>query len=254
MRINLRHIVYVIFLGLSHLTFAQSTTIQTDRPDQTESPFVTPHNYIQIETGIMSEEVNSDEHNVLLPTTLLKYGLNERFEFRLIADVLSKRTTSESSFGLSPLTIGFKANLFHERGFIPEIAFIGHVSTTKVGSTHLHNAYPAPSFRFTMQHAITNKLNIGYNLGAEWDGETANPTYIYTLTSGVSIYKGLSGFLELYGFIPMNAISDHRIDGGITYLIGNDFQLDISGGIGTSSLAPRYFISGGISYRFRLRK
>ena len=95
---------------------------------------------------------------------------------------------------------------------------------------------------------------LGYNLGAEWDGETANPTYIYTLTSGLSIYKSLSGFVEVYGFIPMNAISNHRIDGGFTYLIGNDLQLDISGGIGTSSLAPRYFISGGVSYRFRCRK
>jgi hypothetical protein len=47
------------FLMLPVLNFAQEQ-IETDRPDQTESPATVPHRYLQAETGFMYEKVHND--------------------------------------------------------------------------------------------------------------------------------------------------------------------------------------------------
>ena len=46
-------ILLLLYLSLTSFTFikAQAPPIQTDRPDQTECPFITPMGYIQIENG-----------------------------------------------------------------------------------------------------------------------------------------------------------------------------------------------------------
>ena len=100
----------ILFLPCS--LSAQSSSIQTDRPDQTESPFIVPAKYLQIETGVQSEQVNSNEQNILLPTTLIKYGFNDKFEFRLIADIYSHRINDSTSIGLNPIVIG---SCFHPK-------------------------------------------------------------------------------------------------------------------------------------------
>jgi hypothetical protein len=105
-----------------------------------------------------------------------------------------------------------------------------------------------------MQHTLSDRFVLAYNLGTEWDGETPEPTFIYTLTTGCSITEKLGSYLEIYGFLPQNQQADHRVDGGFTYLVTNNVMMDASGGIGLSPNAPNYFISFGMSYRFDVAK
>ncbi|MBU6205838.1 MAG: hypothetical protein KJS45_10675, partial [Bacteroidetes bacterium] len=45
-----------------HQSMAQTLPpIQLDRPDQTECPFITPKNYIQIEHGITMENIRNNQ-------------------------------------------------------------------------------------------------------------------------------------------------------------------------------------------------
>jgi Putative MetA-pathway of phenol degradation len=233
---------------------AQSGPIQIDRPDQTECPFIVPTKYIQVEHGFLVEKINSTDKTYNYPSTLWKYGLNEKLEFRLITELVSIKETNQSIKGLVPITIGFKTNLFKEKGILPTTSFIGHITTSKAGTKDFHTTYIAPSFRFTMQHTLSNRVALAYNLGAEWDGETATPTYIYTLTTGISITEKLGCYAELYGFAKHHFITDHRFDGGFTYLVNDDIILDISGGYGLTINAPKNFLAVGLSYRFRTYK
>jgi hypothetical protein len=105
-----------------------------------------------------------------------------------------------------------------------------------------------------MQHTLSNKFTLAYNLGAEWDGETPEPTFIYTLTSGMSITEKLGAYIELYGFAPQNQSADHRADGGFTYLITNDVMVDISGGFGITKESPKNYFALGFSYRLNTKK
>ena len=244
----------VMFTTIAYDLFGQSPPIQIDRPDQTECPFIVPTNFIQAEHGFNVEHSNSSINSYSFPTTLWKYGVNDKFELRLITELNSVKDNNFTSTGLSPITIGFKTNLFKEKGMLPTTSFIGHITTANVGSKAFRTTYMAPSFRFTMQHTLSSLFSLGYNLGAEWNGETPEPTYIYTLTTGMSITEKLGAYAEIYGFAPQDANADHRVDGGFTYLFNNNFIMDISGGVGIINSELKNYISLGVSYRFKVKK
>jgi len=225
--------------------------IQTDRPDQTECPFIVPKNYFQMENGFSSEHNTYKTDVYLHPSSLLKYGVNDQWELRMITEITSVHHGDQKESGLKPVKIGFKTKMTEENGIIPKISFIGHLSIPDFASEEFQSLYYAPTFRFTLQHSLSDKLSLGYNLGGEWYGFTAEPTFIYTLTTGYSINDKFGSYLEIYGFFPQFAESDHRVDGGINYLLNENFLLDLSGGAGLTSNAPEYYVALGISFRLK---
>ncbi len=241
--------IFIVFLTIK--LSGQLPPIQLDRPDQTECPFIVPTKYVQIESGVAYENVSKGIRHFTSPSTLFKYGLNDKFEFRLITAFITEKTDTKTICGLHPITLGFKTNICQEKGIIPTVSFIGHITSSNIGTSSFHTKFIAPSFRFTIQHTLSSKSSLAYNLGAEWDGETANQTYIYTLTIGMSLTNKLGGYFEMYGFAPKNAVNDHRLDGGFTYLINYNCMIDLSGGLGITKNAPRNYVAAGFSYRFK---
>jgi hypothetical protein len=245
-------LLFVLFAICFTNLYAQ-TTIQTDRPDQTECPFITPASFIQAENGFTYENIDKNNKSITLPTILWKYGLNKNFELRLITEANTIKAMSNKVSGFVPTIIGFKVSVSEEKGIIPATGFIGHLAIPNAASTKFKASYYAPSFRFNMQHTLSNKFTLAYNLGAEWNGESPEPTFIYTLTSGMSITEKLGAYIELYGFAPQNQYADHRADGGFTYLISNDVMVDISGGFGITEQSPDNYFALGFSYRFNTK-
>ncbi len=228
--------------------------IQTDRPDQTECPFITPKGYLQAENGFTYENINKNNKVISLPTILWKYGLNKNVEFRLITETNIIKSLGNKVSGLVPTIVGFKISVSEEKGIIPATGFIAHLAIPNAASTNFKASYYAPSFRFNMQHTLSKTFSLAYNLGTEWDGKTPEPTFIYTLTSGMSITEKLGAYIELYGFAPQKQSADHKADGGFTYLITNDVMVDISGGFGITKEAPKNYFALGFSYRFNTKK
>ena len=229
----------------------QLEPITADRPDQTESPFTVPKRYIQAEIGCSYENTRSHSSSILIPTTLIKYGLTNRLELRLITELEQAKDVSKTYTGINPVKIGFKTTLIDEKGWIPTIAFLGHLYLAPVASKQNQLDFYAPAFRLSFEHTLSSKISLGYNMGAEWDGFTADPVFLYTLTTGYAISEKLGSFIELYGFMPQHDISDHHIDGGLTYLLNNNMMLDVSGGASIDSHSHSYFLSLGFSFRFK---
>ncbi len=245
---------YLILIVISIIAATKNTNgqilppIQLDRPDQTECPFITPKGFIQVENGFTIENVNKSQKSYSYPSSLWKYGVSKNVELRLITELKTEKNEVNSISGISPITIGFKAKLLEEKGIIPKTSFIGHINTSKIGSKQFQSNSILPSFRFTMQHTLTQKITVAYNLGAEWNDE--NVDFIYTLTSGFSLTEKLGFYAELYGFVPNDISSNHRCDGGFTYLVNDNLIFDFSGGYGLTNNAPQNYISLGVSYRF----
>lgn len=229
-------------------------SIQTDRPDQTESVSITPKKFIQIETGFLYEKADGGSRNFVHPNILWKYGINENFEVRLITEFLTEKTATTKLSGFSPLAFGFKAKLTDEKRYLPKISFLAHITANKLSSEEFKTHYPASNFRFLFQHTLSDRLNLGYNLGAEWNGETPGPTGIYTISGAYAVTDKLGGFVESYGFISESQNADHRFNGGITYLVNENLQADLSSGFEISKTSPDYHFSCGISYRFSTYK
>lgn len=240
----------ILALFFSSFLFSQDV-IQLDRPDQTETVFVVPKGYIQFESGFMYEKIDKTDQHFHLPTILWKYGLNDKVELRVITEFSRTVTNSTDTYELQPISLGFKTALIEEKGIIPKISFIGKAELRK--SELLQRKTILPAFRFTFQNTINDKTSLGYNLGMFWN-ENLQETYLYTFTIGKTITPKFNYFVEMYGFMSPNQSADHRINGGITYLVNKDFMLDTSAGIGLSKTSPKHFISFGISYRIKLLK
>jgi len=247
---------YLFFVGFlmaecETKVFGQDISpISADRPDQTETPYTVPRKHFQMETGFLFEQTDKNTQSITSPTILFKYGLGNDFELGMVTE-LNAIIEEHTHLGLSPVAFRFKQKISEEEGLIPKTSFIGFLTIPCFASENLKATYFAPAFRFTMQNTLNDKFSLGYNLGAEWDGETAVPTFIYTLTSGYSITDNLGAYAELYGFVPQSSVSDHRFDCGFTYLARPNLLLDISGGFGITENAPDHYLALGISFRLK---
>jgi hypothetical protein len=250
-----KYLVFIFFCCSIDFVFSQTiSAIQTDRPDQTECPFIVPVKYFQIENGFAISNSQSGLITYNYPSSLLKYGVNEKFELRLVTEYNSFINGSDVISGIMPIKIGFKVNLCKERGIIPHTSFIGHLATSKIGYKAFHANYLAPLFRFTMQHTLSKSLTLGYNIGYEWSGESPNPELIYTITTGYNFTDKFGGYIELYNESEYEIFSGTKFDGGFTYLISNDFMMDVSGGFEMSNYKTSNFLSLGFSYRLKAFK
>jgi hypothetical protein len=244
-------IVVPFLLFVNFIGYTQTIDpIATDRPDQTECPFIVPAKHLQLESGLTFENVDKNQKNSLYPTILWRLGMNELFELRLITELAASKFFGQTISGIKPITVGFKTKLAKEKGLIPHTAFIGGLTLNSIGSKKFSTSYIAPNFRFTMQHTLNKKMSLSYNLGMTMDGETPTPIFLYTLTSAIALTDKLGFYAELYGFTPQKEKPDHRWDAGFTYLLKKNVLLDISGGFGLSEQSPKSYISFGYSVRF----
>src|ERR1700712_433382 len=170
-------------LSLGDANAQELERMETDRPDQTESPFIVPAGWLQFEMGFNFEKNAPGSHTFVYPTVLSKYGISKRLEFRMITNLLSNKDYNgahyESVTGIEPVQFGFKVALTEEKSLLPKTSLIAHIAIPQFASTKLHAEKPAPNFVFTMQHTISKFCGLGYNLGAEWDGFSNTPTWIY---------------------------------------------------------------------------
>lgn len=69
-------------------------------------------------------------------------------------------------------------------------------------------------------------------------------------TLSYSLGERLGSYAELYGFAPEDDQNAGYFDAGLTLLLSNDFQLDVSGGIGLTDAAQDFFVGFGASRRW----
>lgn len=251
--------------------------IETDRPNFTSSPNVLPKGALQIETGFVLEKnkesidrIGPHQHysykdidNYTLNTTLFRFGLLENLELRLnmsyVRSVFTEVTENPIDIiyqssdsiqqGLSTSFIGFKTNLYKSDKV--SIGFLGHLYIPELASGDFANIAGhriAPEFLIPLTYDITDRLGIAVQYGLGWDGVTPNPTTSYTLSLGYSITDKLSAYVEPYGFHNPYGETTHLVNGGFTYLINDDFQVDLTGGFGLNEAAPDNFINCGASF------
>lgn len=230
--------------------------IQTDRPDHSETPFLVPKGYFQMEHGFSIEDTDPDQAGFVYtyPSSLWKYGVNDNFELRLITEYITRTAPEPDLNGFLPIAVGFKTKLAEQHGILPKISFLGHLTFPGIVTEDFEITYFAPDLRLAFSHGISDFFSVSYNVGAEWEGENAEPDFIYSLSTAFSLTNRLGLYIEGYGSTPQREddTMELRADAGLTYLIGNDLLLDISAGKGITDEATEEYVAFGISYRFRL--
>ncbi|MCP4663663.1 MAG: transporter [bacterium] len=238
----------------------------SDRPDQTESPVVLPPGYVQLELGALY--VRDDENGVRFEATealgsLLRIGLSERLELRLgWAGYVSEESRIEGLRtdieGAGDAELGAKIHLRGEAGTRPEIALLV-ASSVPVGDDELSSERFDPSFRLAFGHTLSDRAELGYNVGVAWTsdltadgGRTTLSSYLYSMVLGLGLNERWGTFVELYGEVPGTAPGDPVLsfDTGLTCSVGPNLQLDVAAGLGLSEQADDWFVGVGLSVWF----
>jgi len=245
----------------SGLTAASDATLSaptgpiiTDRPDQTESPFLVPQWYVQVEAGVQ-QGATGRIREVDLPTLLARIGITEYAELRLGGASSLRYLTGEDPLEgawIRSVFAGMKTPIYSGKQGITQIGFIGHIGLEVYNWDFTTDAVSSltPDFRFCVQHSLTEKYALSYNVGCMWEPYTYTPAYIYTLSNAYAFSDRLGVFVEFYGqFSSDEYLTEHLFDSGFTFLITENMQLDISGGVGLTELSQDWFLSAGYSLR-----
>lgn len=247
----MKNLIFIVVLVFSTSCFCQSI-IETDRPDQTETSSIVPKNKFQAETGIKHEKTDEEENEYVLPTSLLKFGLSDALELRVILEYGYVKNKEGIENGLKPLIVGAKVKLFDEKGIFPATSLLGQFQLPKVASSDFKVSHLSPEFRLLMQNKLSESSDLGYNLGAEWDGFSCQPEYIYSISPNYDITKKLKAFVETYGFLQSKHHAEQWVDGGLSFLLSDNLKLDVSGGYELTHTANYHNFFESIGFSFRI--
>jgi hypothetical protein len=239
----------VLFITLvNYSIYAQ--TIVTDRPDQTESSSTVPKGSFQIESGVLfvsSKSEGISMRETLAPSTLLRYGITNGIEIRLVNqfESIKNKTTSEKANGISDLEIGTKFQILQKDGVNTEIAFVSHL-ILPTGSKELTIDNFGTINKLSISHAISDKVGIGYNVGYDYFG-VGKGNFTYSLALAIGLTSKLGIYLEPYGGILEFKNHEANFDAGFTYLVKDNFQLDASFGTGLNHTMNFFVIGASIN-------
>lgn len=262
MKLNrlLKTLVFAFLLASTTFAFAQEDTslgpLITDRPDATESPTAVAKRFLQVETGAFYESFEDNNfrtEDFTLNTMLVRYGLLDNLELRLGYNYTDSKTRFDgdeiaSVTSFSPLLLGFKTTIAKENGAMPEIGFLGHLNLPFSVKKELRPENTGVDFRFSFAHTLNEKSSLSYNIGAAWENDNPEAAYLYTIAYGYSLTNKIGAYIEFYGDFPENNKANHFWDAGLTYLISNNVQFDVT--VGSSiTKGQDILVSTGVSFR-----
>ena len=236
--------------------------VVTDRPDKTESTSIVPRGFAQLEAGWSLETVEAagtSLHRHTVPGLLARVGVLGALEARVgFAGLqLTNQGTPGGEEGLGDMELGFKYRLASARGPLPDVAVIAAVSVP-TGADGVTSGRVDPTVLLVVSRPLSDRVSVGTNLGSSWtttdDGRGGRTTLVdltYTLSFGVALSDRVGTFAETFGSVPAgDGAPAHHLDGGVTFLVRDNVQLDLSVGRGIAGGgASDWFVGAGVSVR-----
>ena len=244
--------LFVFLVFASMLCFAQDElpTVVPDRPGYTWGTDVTPHQKLIWDHGFGFEKTPEDGSTFTLSSSVLRYGLFENMELRVGTDFMmyNDGDAMEPTFGINPLTIGTKLKVYEGSGILPSIGLLAEVQSPHVGSKDLLPSHLAPSMYLVFENPVTDWFGICYNVGEQWNGETAKPTTFLGLCLYFSSYDQFGTFVDFYNYLNSEKGNQYMSEIGFTWLVSRRVQLDIEGDFDLQNFGKYYAIGCGVSW------
>ena len=229
---------FLIFFFLILKFSTLYSQIIADRPSQTDFPNVIETRHIQVEAGISFEEIQSKINS------LVRIGILNGVELRINSNYIINDEISfqnKSSFG--DFELGSKFTILDNDNVNTNISFLTYFSIPTAQEVFSNNEYGFLN-KLLVSHNLNYDsqivYNFGYNKFTNYDG-----LYFYSLLYSKKL-SSFSIFFELFANSNSH-VSNSYFDSGITYLIDNDKQLDLSIGKGLDN--DLFYVKLGLSIR-----
>ncbi len=242
----------------------------TDRPDFTESTDAVPPGRFQLEAGYTftyDRERGQRIRSHTAPELLGRIGLADNFELRVgwsgynwnhqlvrTRNGVNRRVTVEDhEQGADDVILGFKLKLLEQDGWQPHFGIIGEISVPS-GSFNTSSGDVDPGIKLLWAYDLTDRLAIAGNVNLAVPTEDAH-RFVQagaSLSLAASLTERLGTYIEYFGTYPAADGQDaaHSLNGGFTFLVHDDFQLDARVGVGLNEQADDFFTGVGFAWRF----
>jgi len=254
-----RFILFFLFSVCIHQATAQyNPTIRSARPGQSVGPFTVGQNVFQVQTGGTCSGFALDNSNVsgknFTYLASLRFGLLEKLEIRS-AFALRHDSNSASDVGYGGLSLwnaGLRYNLLDGHGDKPSLGIQADTRFTAVDADY-RSANLAPRIMLIHGQKLTEKIGLTTNWAVAWTGNNTDPAFNYTCNISFPLGAKVGSFIENYGTV-FGGDFDTRWDTGLSYLVNNDFLLDMSVGYGKNDGVADWFVDAGVSWRVKFKE
>ncbi len=244
--------------GWSAAQGSEPEPLVTDRPDFTESPETVAPGRFQLEAGYTFTRRGDDKQHAL-GELLLRVGLWHQIELRLGGNSYVWLDSPDGDAdGFEDLSLGVKIKLVDGSKRLeltrPTVGVI--VATTlPTGDDVLGEDEPQPEFILAMAWDLSERFSLGSNLNYAYASEDDDRFHQFSgsLALGYKLTEKWGAYIEYFGFVPASDDGPNAsfFDGGLTYLVTNDLQLDARVGVGVFNAdSPDYFTGVGVSWRW----
>lgn len=231
------------FVGVS----AQEVEFTADRPGASTGPSVVSKGVIQWEQGVQYDG-DGAKGSFTFSNTLLRYGLFDGVELRLSGDAFCYDAFGSWKSAFSGLGIGAKIRCCDEQGAIPAVAVLADFQIPSTGTKGFAAEYFTPSFYLLFENTLSDKLSLGYNVGAEWDGLTPSPATFLAVGLGYSVTEDLGCFVESYNYLAKGG-NAYCADFGLNYMLARKVQVDVAANLDLCNPAQSWSVSLGVAWQ-----
>ncbi len=236
----------------------------TDRPDFTEASVTVGRGVVQIESGytyLSDDNGASSSREHIFPEMLMRVGvLADWFELRVGYTLIEGTTHTfgegRATFtGSNDLYLGMKLALTGQAGVLPEMAIVPQMFVPSGSSDHTAGE-TLPGVNWLYGWDVTDFIATGGStqVNRRLDDETGDPyaEFAQSWTIGYSLADRVGAYTEWFCLAPDGADSNHNenyFDGGVTFLVTDNVQLDARAGVGLNEAAADMFSGLGLSIR-----
>lgn len=238
--------------------------MSTDRPDKTESPYTVDAGRFQIETDLVAYTHDREDGVTTRAFDVLpfnfKIGLTSSADLQLVYGTYSHVRASggglsETDSGTGDLVVRLKQNLWGNDGGTTALAVMPFA---KLPTNNMESLNDDVEGGLIVPLAIDLGRGMGLGLMTEIDilkaedGHGYEPTFINSATISFELTDKWGMYVEAYAERSAESGADTivTLDGGFTFAVTENLQLDAGANIGVTDAADDLNVFAGMSQRF----
>ncbi len=236
--------------------------IVTDRPDFTEASSTVGKGVVQAELGYTyfynDRGAGPHEASHAYPELLLRLGMiSDWIELRLGQTLITLQEPAQSSTGFADTYLGVKLGIVPQLGILPELSIVPQV-TAPSGSADLRADRSLYGVNVLYSWSVLSDSYIGastqFNQREADEQHKIYTSFAQALVAGTRWDDAWGSYVEWFSLFADSSFGEedsHFANGGVTYLLSNNLQLDVRFG---SRLQGRFgeeiFAGVGLSVRY----
>lgn len=248
----------IVICGCAHLHTPPGPALP-DRPGFTDTPAVLPPGAIQVEAGYTDDRLNDNRYQSA-GEVLLRVGIGGPVELRLFGNSYATHSSPNVAtvHGFEDFKLGVKVRLIEKpdsvHGLKPNLALL--IATTfPTGASKIGAGVVQPEVKVAASWTTNSPFSVYSNagFGTIFDGTAWSNHTWGSVATWYAVTPRISMFVEGLHVRTVSGPSSPTsyIDGGVTLLFGERFQIDVRAGRGVGSpVSAERFIGLGLARRF----